>query len=262
MKDCKVIGIIPAAGSASRISPIPCSKEIFPIGFYEKNNKLIPKVVSSYLLDSYKIGGAENVYVIIKNGKWDIPAYFKDGKEHHLNMAYLMADLPYGVPFTINQANGFIEEELVLFGFPDILIKPNNAFLTLRNEFNSFNNCDVLLGLFQVENCSKWDMVEFDENQNVVAIDIKPQESDLQYTWAIACWNGKFSKFINQYCQKELKLIVENNGRAKDYHLGDCLIEAISQGLSIKVTTFDDGKCMDIGTPDDLQLAINNIELF
>ncbi len=32
-KESEVIGLIPAGGQAKRLSPLPCSKELYPIGF-------------------------------------------------------------------------------------------------------------------------------------------------------------------------------------------------------------------------------------
>jgi len=29
----EVVGIIPASGRATRIAPLPCSKELYPVGF-------------------------------------------------------------------------------------------------------------------------------------------------------------------------------------------------------------------------------------
>jgi glucose-1-phosphate thymidylyltransferase len=48
-----VIGLIPAGGQATRIAPLPCSKELFPLGFSSMNSGqgMRPKVVCHYLLE-------------------------------------------------------------------------------------------------------------------------------------------------------------------------------------------------------------------
>ena len=53
----KLIGLVPAAGRATRIQPLPCSKELLPVGFQatgrlDDDQALRPKVVSHYLLES------------------------------------------------------------------------------------------------------------------------------------------------------------------------------------------------------------------
>ena len=101
----EVIGLIPAAGKASRIAPLPCSKELFPLGFrsVDRNGNTRPKVVSHYLLEKMRMANITKVFIILREGKWDIPAYFGNGKMLDMNLAYLMMDLPYGVPFTLDQ---------------------------------------------------------------------------------------------------------------------------------------------------------------
>ena len=49
----EIVGLIPAAGRATRLAPLPCSKELVPIGFQTAADGADrrPKPVSQYLLD-------------------------------------------------------------------------------------------------------------------------------------------------------------------------------------------------------------------
>jgi glucose-1-phosphate thymidylyltransferase len=49
----EVIGLIPAAGETKRIAPLPCSKELYPLGFeIEKESNLQrPKSACQYLIE-------------------------------------------------------------------------------------------------------------------------------------------------------------------------------------------------------------------
>ncbi|MEO1560926.1 MAG: dTDP-glucose pyrophosphorylase, partial [Cyanobacteria bacterium J06632_19] len=38
MKNIPVIGLIPAGGKATRISPLPLSKELYPVGFRDDDD--------------------------------------------------------------------------------------------------------------------------------------------------------------------------------------------------------------------------------
>ena len=49
----ETIGLIPAGGQGNRISPIPCSKEIYPIGF-DESEEARPKAVCHYLLEKMR----------------------------------------------------------------------------------------------------------------------------------------------------------------------------------------------------------------
>ena len=76
-----IVGIIPAAGTATRLSPLPCSKEILPVGMEQWGDKPYrrPKVAIQYLLDAMREAGIKKTYLIIRNNKWDIPAFLGDG---------------------------------------------------------------------------------------------------------------------------------------------------------------------------------------
>lgn len=117
------IGLLPAGGTASRLSPLPCSKELYPVGFghFNQGQRLRPKVVCHYLLEKLRIANITRAYIVIREGKWDIPAYFRDGKILDMNLAYLIMDLPFGVPFTLDQAYPFLKDAIVAFGHPDVI---------------------------------------------------------------------------------------------------------------------------------------------
>ena len=76
------MGLVPAGGKGKRISPLPCSKELYPVGFHDAHEDLglRPKVVSHYLLEKMRLANITKTYIILRKGKWDIPAYFGDGK--------------------------------------------------------------------------------------------------------------------------------------------------------------------------------------
>ena len=87
----KIVGLIPAAGIAERISPLPCSKEIFPIGIQTNGRKKPrPKVVCTYLLEKMSAAGITKAHIILRKGKWDIPAYLGDGSIVNMHLSYLI----------------------------------------------------------------------------------------------------------------------------------------------------------------------------
>ncbi len=87
----EVIGLLPAGGQAIRINPLPCSKELYPIGFRRrgKDDSLSPKAVCLYLLERMRLAGITKIYIILRNGKWDIPAYLADGKISNMHLYIL-----------------------------------------------------------------------------------------------------------------------------------------------------------------------------
>jgi glucose-1-phosphate thymidylyltransferase len=254
----KVAGLIPAAGIAERISPLPCSKEIYPIGFHgsNQNKDFRVKVVSECLLESMHIAGVAEVYIILRKGKWDIPQYLGSGKWMGMNFAYLLMDLPFGVPFTLDQAYPFIKKTTVAFGFPDIIFDPADAFIQLL-EKQSDSNSDIVLGLFPSKRNKKDDLIEFDKNGRIKAINIKSDSKDLLYTWIIAVWSSEFTEFLHEYVREQKKLLLRNNppndkDDIKELFISEVIQAGILKDLKCDHVIFKEGDYLDIGTSDDL----------
>ena len=91
-----VVGVIAAAGRATRLAPLPCSKELLPIGVHREPAALRgrPKAVSQYLLERMRAAGARRVFFVVRGGKFDIADYYGDGSRLKLSIAYLMMNEP------------------------------------------------------------------------------------------------------------------------------------------------------------------------
>jgi glucose-1-phosphate thymidylyltransferase len=254
----EIVGLIPAAGKASRLSPIPCSKELIPIGLWKMaDNCLRPKAVSHYLLDKYRTAGVSKVYFILRKGKWDIPAYYGDGSIMEMDFAYLLMNLPYGVPYTLDQAYPFVRGAKVMLGFPDILFGPDDAF-AVADQMLISRGADIVIGLFPVKDkhqVMKCDMVQWDKGTDKVEkIVVKPQQSTLEYSWIFAIWTPVFTKFMHDYLQIEKKER-EVRGYGKEIYLGHVVQQAINAGFHVVGQTFPGHGFIDIGTPNELEEA-------
>lgn len=255
----EVIGIIPAGGKASRIAPLPCSKELYPVGFHSVNERgeLRPKVVSHYLLEKMRSANITKVFIVIRDGKWDIPAYFGDGKMLDMHIAYLMMDLPYGVPYTLDQAYPFVEDAVVALGFPDIIFKQKDAYAKLLAK-QAETNAAIVLGLFPAHKPQKTDMVDLDENGRVRSIHIKPDHSILSYSWEIAVWNPVFTKYMHDFLLSRQKTCAEHANQ-KELYVGDIIHAAIQENVYTETVVFKDDSCLDIGSPEDLLKAVQSL---
>ncbi len=258
----RIIGLVPAAGQATRLSPLPFSKELYPIGFmhFKTGNDLRPKPVCMHLLEKMKIAGVKDIFIVLRKGKWDIPDYLGDGSALDMNFAYLMMNLPFGVPYTLSQAFPFSKDAIVVFGFPDIIFQPDDAFLHLLAK-QSETNAEVVLGIFPTDEPQKWDMIDFDIGGRVVGIIFKPQHTYLQYAWAIAVWTPAFTRFMHSYLLARQMLNEEettgnNSSDSRELSMGDVILSAIQNNMHVDSVTFKKGSCLDIGTPDDMLKAI------
>ncbi|BAZ39084.1 glucose-1-phosphate thymidylyltransferase [Calothrix sp. NIES-4101] len=259
MNQRKIIGLLPAGGQATRISPLPLSKELYPIGFQSLNNQtnstnLHPKVVSHYLLEKMRLAGIETAYFILRPGKWDIPTYFGDGTMLSMNLGYLIMGLSYGVPFTLEQAYPFVRDAIVALGFPDIIFQPEDAFTKILAR-QVTTNADVVLGLFPTSTPQKAGMVDFDVSGKVNLVIEKPQHSQLKYMWAIAVWTPVFTEFLHEYIV--MLQSKTNISQLPEIPIGNIIQAAIETGMHVEAEVFENGSYLDIGTPNDLIYAVN-----
>lgn len=246
----EVIGLLPAAGQATRVAPLPCSKELFPIGFRSAadGKNIRPKVAAHYLLETMRWAGITKVYIVLREGKWDIPGYFGDGSMLDMNLAYLTMSSSLGPPYTLDQAYPFVRKALVAFGFPDIIFKVQDAFKQLIRR-QSQTGADVVLGLFPAHRPSEVDMVDINRHGQVSSISIKPPSTTLRYTWSLAVWTSCFTHFMHRY----LKL--KKPGKTPqqlEISVGHVFQAAIRADLHFDTVVFDDDTWVDIGTPEDL----------
>jgi len=258
-----LIGLIPAAGQAIRVAPLPCSKEIYPMGFCSIDGAegLRPKAACQYLLERMRFAGISNVYMVIRNGKWDIPAYLGDGAALKMHLAYLMMRLPFGQPCTLDQAYPFIQDAFVALGFPDVIFQPEDAFAQLLARQRD-TGADVVLGLFRANHPQNSDMVELSEDGRVRSIVVKPRKTDLTYTWIIAVWTPSFTHFMHDHLAalenaKEIGRPDASASELCELFVGNIIQAAVKNHLHVEGVVFPNGNYLDIGTPEDLVKAVN-----
>jgi len=248
----EIVGLIPAGGQATRIAPLPCSKELYPIGFQQrKEGGSVPKVVSQYLLDKMRFAGISKAFFVLRPGKWDIPAYFGDGSMLNMHFAYLtITGPPFGVPFTLDHAYPFLSHVNVAFGFPDILFDSDDAFLKLLSR-QSETRADLTLGLFPAEQSLKVDLVETTEDGWVKKMVVPPEDSNLIYTWNLATWTPAFTEYLHEFVRSHATAAM----KGPELIAGHVVQSAVRDGLKVLGVPISDTPYLDIGTPRGLAAA-------
>jgi len=243
------VGLVPAAGNASRLKTLLSgSKEIYPITIQDRQGIEQSYPVCKCLLDSFKGSGVNEVCVILRENKKDITEVLGDGKGYGVEISYVYTEPTYGPAYTLDKAYSQVKNKHVALGFPDILFKPREAFKALINK-QQVSSADVVLALFVAPNPNKMDMVVFDELDNIIGIDIKPEKTSLIYTWILAVWNPTFSEFMHLRLKKLLNEFKTN--QRNECHVGTIFKMALKEGIIFDYVMFDDGELMDIGTPED-----------
>lgn len=256
------MAVLPAAGRSLRLAPLPCSKEILPVGLQAmidlRASRL--KVVSHYLLECLQKADIRKGYIVIRQGKWDIPAYWGCGGMLGMNLAYVVIEGSSGPPDTIDRAYPFVKDKIVAFGFPDIIIRPKEVFAKLLDRLN-YSGSDVVLALFPAHDSKAMDMIDIDAALRVRAIHLKPRTTRLRYAWLCAVWTPIFTEFLHQFLcrvkQGEKAGVVGNRriDAQGDIPVGVVLKEAVEAKLKVEGVTFATGRYIDIGTPQALSMV-------
>lgn len=260
-----IVGLVPAAGQANRIAPLPCSKELYPIGFHRVDGAdgLRPKVVSHYLLEKMCLAGVRKAYIILRQDKWDIPSYFGDGTMVDMNLGYLMMRQPFGTPYTLDQAYSFVKHSVVMFGFPDILFEGDDAFVKLLDRLDA-TEANVVLGLFPVKSPWTMDMVELGNNDEVRSIVIKPPATNLEYGWIIAVWTSVFTEFLHEHLLSLQRRLGQDSTTGlphqSELSVGHVFQAALQDGLRFQAVRFPNQSFVDIGTPQNLEKAVYDLK--
>lgn len=264
MTSQKIIGLLPAAGQGSRISPLPMSKELFPIGFQDVADRgLRPKVACQYLLEAMCKSGVGESFLILRPGKWDIPSYLGDGSQLGMRLAYLTVHVPFGVPFSLDQAYPFVKDAIIAMGFPDILFSPGDAYAALLERLQT-TQADVVLGLFPTDQPDRVGLVDFDEHGVVSGIYEKSKLTHLKYMWAIAVWRPSFTEFLHQTVKAKRQSLIGAQSPVlmkampeyKEMPIGDVIVDAIANNFRVEAIPFKTGHYLDIGTPENLINAV------
>lgn len=247
-----MIGLIPAAGEGTRLRPLPCSKELMPVGLGRLDGELRPIPVCVPLLQNLRLAGVHTAFLVILDGKWDIPRYLGDGSRFDMHLGYLVRGLPYGPPYSLDQAYPFLHDSPIAFGFPDILVRPRDAYVQLREQWDR-TRPDILLGLFPAHDPQVMDMVELDDDHQVIRFDIKPSRTTLSYAWINAVWGPTFTEFLHDH-------LAHVPVSPQELTVGHVIAAALEKGHRVEGLRFSEGAYLDIGTPEQLRMALRSPE--
>jgi glucose-1-phosphate thymidylyltransferase len=169
-------GIIPAAGSGTRIQPLAFSKELLPVGSRLEGGVERPRAVSEYLVERMVRGGADKIGFVIAPGKSDIVQYY--GAEFDgAVMAYVVQPRPGGLCDAVFRMAPFVDAaEPVIVGLPDTIWFPEDAFRALPDDRLAFL-------LFPVERPEFFDAVVIDGDERVREIQVKTPRAATNWIW-------------------------------------------------------------------------------
>ncbi len=169
-------GIIPAAGTGSRIQPLAFSKELLPVGSYFQGEQERPRAVSEYLIERMVAAGVDKICFVISPGKSDILNFF-GGHALSASIFYAVQPQPAGLCDALFRAAPLIApDEEVCIGLPDTVWFPKDALCCLPAGRLSFL-------LFPVSNPERFDAVVTGPDGAVLEIQVKTPDAKTEWIW-------------------------------------------------------------------------------
>lgn len=207
-------GIIPAAGSGTRIQPLAFSKELLPVGSRQDGGTERPRAVSEYLVERMTAGGADKICFVIAPGKSDILEYYGAGLAS-VSFVYAVQPRPLGLCDAIFRALPLIrEDEPVVVGLPDTIWFPADGLCALPDNQLSFL-------LFPVERPELFDAVITDGDDRVTQIQVKCPSPQSSWVWGAFKMPGAIlHELFRLWCERE----------RNDEYIGTLINEYLARG--------------------------------
>ncbi len=207
-------GIIPSAGSGTRIQPLAFSKELLPVGSYSVGSAERPRAISEYLIERMMIAGVTGVCMVISPGKWDIVRYYGAGVGD-IFFTYTVQPQPRGLCDALFRVLPLVgNDESVIVGLPDTVWFPSDGLSRLPGDRLSFL-------LFPVEHPEFYDAVSTDEAGNVRRIFVKQPGIGERWIW------GAFSMPVR--IMTDLHDLWRKNG-GRDEYIGTLVNRYLATG--------------------------------
>jgi glucose-1-phosphate thymidylyltransferase len=166
----RVVGVVPAAGYATRLQPFAGSKEVYPVG---------GRPLMDYIVERMQAAPAGELRVVTRPDKEDV-----------IEQAHRMeAAVVEGRPATLAQSialglEGLAPDDVALIGFPDSIWEPVDGFARLLAAFGE--RMDVVLGLFRSTEPERSDVVLLNESGLVTGVEVKPEQPRSDLIWGCA----------------------------------------------------------------------------
>jgi glucose-1-phosphate thymidylyltransferase len=170
-----IVGIIPAAGYATRLQPLRESKEVYEVG---------GKPVMDYLLERMRRAPCSEVRVVTRPEKRDVIE-----NATRQGAAIVEASPPTLAASFVAGMRGLSDDDVVLLGFPDSIWEPVDGYRRVVEELGA--GWEVVLGLFRTTDLRRYEPVVSDESGKVSRIEFKPEHPSSDWIWGCAAASAR-----------------------------------------------------------------------
>lgn len=239
------VGVIPAAGLASRLGPLGYPKELLPITYVPgEGGHLRPLPVIEASFRQLREAGVGRALVITSDRKPELMQYLGNGGGIGLDLAFLQQTRAEGLAAAMALALPWTKGANTCLLLPDTIVRPEAALKQARALFESAS-ADLVLCVLPTGKPKELGPVRFDADMRVTQVQDKPAETDLNNSWAMAIWSPRFAELLGSAVKAQ-----------PGQTLGAVFQQAVDAGLHVRAIWFADGAFYDVGTPKGLAEAL------
>jgi glucose-1-phosphate thymidylyltransferase len=160
-------GVVLAGGTGSRLRPITHTgpKQLVPVA---------NKPILEYAIDDLKAAGITDIGIVLGNkGREEIQEYFGDGSGLGVDITYIVQGEPLGLAHAVGCSRDFVGDDPFIVYLGDDMMR--EGITDLVDDFDH-DEYAAGIGLQEVDEPSRYGIVDVDENGDVVTLVEKPDK--------------------------------------------------------------------------------------
>ena len=245
------VGLIPAAGRATRLAPFRYPKELLPIGYeLTPQGGARPRAVAEYGVEAIKAAGIDHLFFVVAPWKLDVVTYFGDGGQFGVSVGYLYQEEARGLPHAVDIAYPWIGGRHVALVLPDTIVTPADALARLRARYLD-TGADLALAVFPTEQAWRLGPVVMSGGKVERVLD-KPTGPAPANTWGAAIWGERFAALLHEGLAQADPAQASTAQAGTEPVLGLFFDLAVRRGLTAVAVEFPGGSFEDAGTSEGI----------
>lgn len=249
----RVVGLVPAAGTASRFSLPGVDKELLPLPQPQSSRHLGgnvgPKRVIDFVLDALIDANIREVVIVTSPSKVErVSAHLSARFGRLVDLAFVLVRDSQSMVHSIDAARAWLQGATVALGMADTVVLPRDCYAQLLASHEA-RHPDLSLGLFPTDTPARFGMVEVDADLTLVLHEDKPASWAGSLMWGIAVWEPSVTELIGS-------VIAGDQPTGTEHNFGRVIDLAMEHALKVKGCAISGGLYHDVGTFEAYREAV------